>query len=133
MALTLSKLMEEKVGLHSMWDSLTSLTSPCMSMNDSDKERCKDLTVQLGELLMEHGRHLTEYVEDSATTDAEKMRDMKYGEFFINWGEYLIKINRDKVKVVPFRPKITNPAKFVPIDYIRCWDKFERYHDITYQ
>jgi len=126
MAVTLSSLMEEKVELFSAMESLNSLSSPCMSLNNLDDEGCRDLHVRLGELLVEHGEHMMEYAGDSATTGGWT----ECGELFVNWGKYIIGINRDKVKVIPFRPKITNPAKYVPFEWLGRRDGWERYYNI---
>jgi hypothetical protein len=90
----------------------------------TDNEQ-KELNIKLGELLKEHGRHLIEYLEVSGTTDADKI-----GEFFVNWGEYLIRITKGNTKFTPFRPDVTNPAKYVSMEYLTCRDEWRELYNI---
>ena len=112
MSITLGTLMTEKI-------KISELVS---SSADTDNEQT-ELNIKLGELLMEHGRHLIEYTKSSATTDAENI-----GEFFVNWGKYLTKITN--VKFVPFRLNIMNPAKYVSVDHLGRKDEWRELYGI---
>jgi len=106
MQITLDKIMEEK----------TKIFEQIASSGFTDDEQ-KELNAKLGGLLKEHGRHLIGYCESTGTMDADKI-----GEFFIKWGEYLIRVT----KVVPYTPRITNPAKLVSVEHLKQREEWRR-------